>query len=121
MRYSKWPGFKPLVNPLRADPLQEKYGFKAHEFHAAGFASAEEYRAAHGSDLFLVDIQLYDNICKVLPRPHGLLPVPRGPQPCVSAMKPSLEHKGRLSALSRGAARRWSRSTARLNRWRWTA
>lgn len=44
---------------------QEKYSFKAHEFHAAGFASREEYRAQRGSDLYLVDIELYDKICKV--------------------------------------------------------
>ena len=44
---------------------QEKYSFKAHDFHAAGFASREEYRAQHGSDLYLVDIELYDQICKV--------------------------------------------------------
>ena len=44
---------------------QAKYGFKAHEFHAAGFASKAEYKAKHGSDLFLTDIELYDKICKV--------------------------------------------------------
>lgn len=43
---------------------QEKYKFKAHVFHAAGFANREEYRAAHGSDLYLTDIEAYDRICK---------------------------------------------------------
>ena len=46
--------------------MQEKYGFKAVEFHAAGFADKQEYKKKHGSDLFLVDIDEYDRICKVL-------------------------------------------------------
>lgn len=45
--------------------MQEKYGFKAAEFHAQGFADKEEYKKKHGSDLFLVDIDKYDSICKV--------------------------------------------------------
>ena len=44
---------------------QEKYNFKAHTFHAAGFANRDEYRAAHGSDLYMTDIEEYDRICKV--------------------------------------------------------
>ena len=48
--------------------MQEKYRFKAHEFHAAGFADKAEYKAKHGSDLFLTDIEQYDQICKVPPR-----------------------------------------------------
>lgn len=46
--------------------LQEKYGFKAVEFFAKGFANKEEYRKVHGSDLFLVDLEEYDRICKVM-------------------------------------------------------
>ena len=48
---------------------QEKYSFTAHTFQAAGFANRAEYRAAHGSDLFLTNIEEYDHICKasVLP------------------------------------------------------
>ena len=48
--------------------LQEKYGFKAQEFHAKGFADKEEYKKVHGSDLFLVDLEEYDRICKVRSR-----------------------------------------------------
>ena len=45
--------------------MQEKYGFKAQRYHAKGFANKEEYRKQYGSDLFLVDIDQYDAICKV--------------------------------------------------------
>lgn len=45
--------------------VQEKYGFKALEFHAKGFADKAEYKAKHGSDLYLTDIDEYDRICKV--------------------------------------------------------
>ena len=37
-------------------------------FQAAGFANREEYRAAHGSDLYMTDIEAYDRICKVRAR-----------------------------------------------------
>lgn len=45
--------------------LEGLYGFKAVRVHAAGFADKEEYKKAHGSDLFLTDIEKYDQICKV--------------------------------------------------------
>ncbi len=45
--------------------VQEKYGFKAREFHAAGFANVAEYKKEHGSDLPIRDIDEYDRICKV--------------------------------------------------------
>ena len=44
---------------------QDQYGFKAHEFHASGFASRDEYVQRHGSDLYMTDIEEYDRICKV--------------------------------------------------------
>ena len=44
---------------------QDQYGFKAHEFHAAGFASRDEYVQRRGSDLYMTDIEEYDRICKV--------------------------------------------------------
>ena len=47
--------------------VQDKYGFKAREFHAAGFANVAEYKKEHGSDLFIRDIDEYDRICKVAP------------------------------------------------------
>lgn len=53
--------------------LEEKYGFKAVEFHAKGFANKAEYRAEHGSDLFLKDIDEYDRICKVEPFNRALV------------------------------------------------
>ena len=43
---------------------QEKYGFKARVFQAAGFASLAEYKKVHGSDLFIRDVDEYDRICK---------------------------------------------------------
>lgn len=49
--------------------VQERYGFKAKVYQAAGFASKQEYQQVHGSDLFLVDIEKYDHICKVHPDP----------------------------------------------------
>lgn len=33
--------------------MQNRYGFKAHAFHAAGMDSKEDYNAKFGSDLFL--------------------------------------------------------------------
>ena len=50
--------------------MQEKYGFKAVEFHAKGFTDKQEYKKKHGSDLYLVDIDEYDRICKVLRSIH---------------------------------------------------
>ncbi len=51
---------------------QEKYGFKAHVFQAAGFTNVAEFKKEHGSDLFIRDIEEYDRICKVRPV-HGHL------------------------------------------------
>ncbi len=45
--------------------VQEKYGFKARTYQAAGFANVAEYKKVHGSDLFIRDIEEYDRICKV--------------------------------------------------------
>ena len=45
--------------------MQEKYGFKARTYNAAGFANVAEYKKVHGSDLFIRDIEEYDKICKV--------------------------------------------------------
>ena len=55
---------KPLPRTFAA--VQDKYGFKAREFHAAGFANVAEYKKEHGSDLFIRDIDEYDRICKVM-------------------------------------------------------
>lgn len=48
--------------------MQDKYGFKAKDFHAAGFANIAEYKKEHGSDLMIRDIEEYDKICKVCQR-----------------------------------------------------
>ena len=45
--------------------MQEKYGFKARVYHAAGFETLEDYKRVHGSDLFIRDVEEYDRICKV--------------------------------------------------------
>nr|AAT09442.1 phosphoadenosine 5'phosphosulfate reductase [Selaginella lepidophylla] len=47
--------------------VEERYKFKAHVFHAAGFKNREEYVAKHGSDLYIRDVDEYDKICKVEP------------------------------------------------------
>ena len=46
-------------------PWQDKYGFKAVTFQAAGLADVQEFKAKHGSDLFITDMEEYDRICKV--------------------------------------------------------
>lgn len=45
--------------------MQEKYNFKAKVFHAKDLPDKNAYQAAHGSDLFIRDIDEYDRICKV--------------------------------------------------------
>ena len=45
--------------------MQEKYGFRARTYQAAGFANVAEYKKVHSSDLFIRDIEEYDKICKV--------------------------------------------------------
>ncbi|CAM6098619.1 unnamed protein product [Calypogeia fissa] len=52
--------------------VEEKYGFKAQVFQAAGVANKQEYDEKFGSDLFLVDIDRYDKICKVEPFDRAL-------------------------------------------------
>ncbi|KAK9823415.1 hypothetical protein WJX72_002591 [[Myrmecia] bisecta] len=47
--------------------LETNYSFQAREFHADGFANKAEYKAKHGSDLYITDIDEYDRICKVEP------------------------------------------------------
>ncbi|KAL3159964.1 hypothetical protein ABBQ38_010352 [Trebouxia sp. C0009 RCD-2024] len=47
--------------------LEGKYGFKAKEFHAADSTDVKDFRAKHGRDLYMTDIDEYDRICKVEP------------------------------------------------------
>lgn len=49
--------------------LQEKYGFKAVVYKPAGFENKQAYKAVHGVDLPIRDIEEYDRICKVSPIP----------------------------------------------------
>nr|CAD32963.1 phosphoadenosine-phosphosulphate reductase [Physcomitrium patens] len=52
--------------------VEERYGFKAHVFHAADVNNKEAYDAKFGSDLFITDIEEYDRICKVEPFSRAL-------------------------------------------------
>eukprot|EP00884_Botryococcus_braunii_P008817 jgi/Botrbrau1/17937/Bobra.50_1s0033.2 len=52
--------------------LEEKYGFKAKVFKPAGFEDKEAYKAVHGVDLPIRDIEEYDRICKVEPFQRSL-------------------------------------------------
>jgi hypothetical protein len=66
--------------------VQEKYGFKALEFHAKGFANKTEYKAKHGSDLYLTDIDEYDRICKVIVSlPPYMEPLISGLRACLTS------------------------------------
>ena len=51
--------------PIRIVCCRRKYGFKALEYHAKGFEDKAAYKKVHGSDLYIVDIDEYDRICKV--------------------------------------------------------
>ncbi|CAI6003091.1 unnamed protein product [Closterium sp. NIES-65] len=51
---------------------EERFGFKAEVFQAAGLNSKEDYVKKHGSDLFIRDIDEYDQICKVEPFSRAL-------------------------------------------------
>ncbi|CAI5507921.1 unnamed protein product [Closterium sp. Naga37s-1] len=51
---------------------EERLGFKAEVFQAVGLNSKEEYVKKHGSDLFIRDIDEYDQICKVEPFSRAL-------------------------------------------------
>ena len=64
--------------------MQEKYNFKAHTFHAAGFDNRDDFRAAHGSDLYLTDIEAYDRICKASTLGTDMLPAISGQRQAVS-------------------------------------
>lgn len=55
--------------------LEGMFNFKAVSVHAKDFATKEDYKKVHGSDLFMTDIEKYDQICKVR-GPWGPWPVP---------------------------------------------
>jgi phosphoadenylyl-sulfate reductase (thioredoxin) len=52
--------------------LEKHYGFKAEVFCAAGTANKAEYDKKYGADLWKVDIEQYDKVCKVEPFQRGL-------------------------------------------------
>lgn len=51
---------------------EERYGFKAEVFQAAGMENKEEYQQKYGSDLFIRDLEEYDRVCKVEPFARSL-------------------------------------------------
>ncbi|KAK9801365.1 hypothetical protein WJX73_000633 [Symbiochloris irregularis] len=55
------------MSALCSHQLEDKYNFKAKVFHAKDLPDKKAYQAAHGSDLFIRDIDEYDRICKVEP------------------------------------------------------
>mmetsp|Transcript_23416 Transcript_23416/g.41420 ORF Transcript_23416/g.41420 Transcript_23416/m.41420 type:complete len:462 (-) Transcript_23416:123-1508(-) len=51
---------------------EARYGFKGNWFHAEGCEDKAAYDAKHGADLWKVNIEEYDRICKVEPFQRGL-------------------------------------------------
>jgi len=52
--------------------LEKTYKFKAEVFQAVGCAAKAEYDAKFGADLWRVDVEQYDKVCKVEPFQRGL-------------------------------------------------
>jgi len=52
--------------------LENHYGFKSEVFCAAGTQNKAEYDKKYGADLWKVDIEQYDKVCKVEPFQRGL-------------------------------------------------
>ena len=52
--------------------LEDKYKFKAEIFQAEGCANKDEYDKKFGADLWQVDVEQYDKVCKVEPFQRGL-------------------------------------------------
>lgn len=57
--------------PFLSD-IEAKYDFKAEIFQADGCANKAEFDKKHGADLWQVDIDEYDRVCKVEPFQRGL-------------------------------------------------
>lgn len=57
--------------PFVAD-LEKHYGFKAEVFQAEGCKDKAEYDKKFGADLWKIDIEQYDKVCKVEPFQRGL-------------------------------------------------
>eukprot|EP00975_Prorocentrum_lima_P017495 3696046-Prorocentrum_lima.AAC.1 len=51
---------------------EKRYGFQGNWFQAADCADKAEYDQKHGADLWKVNIEEYDRICKVEPFQRGL-------------------------------------------------
>lgn len=54
------------------EKLEDKYGFKAEVFQADGCEDKPAYDKKYGADLWKVDIEEYDRVCKVEPFQRGL-------------------------------------------------
>eukprot|EP00959_Pyramimonas_sp_CCMP1952_P108309 2264667-Pyramimonas_sp.AAC.1 len=52
--------------------VEKAYDFEAVVFQAKGCADKSEYDAKHGADLWKIDVEEYDRICKVEPFQRGL-------------------------------------------------
>jgi phosphoadenosine phosphosulfate reductase len=52
--------------------LEELYSFKAEMFMAAGCSNKDDYDKKYGADLWQVDVEQYDKVCKVEPFQRGL-------------------------------------------------
>eukprot|EP00286_Rhodomonas_abbreviata_P015273 CAMPEP_0181322982 /NCGR_PEP_ID=MMETSP1101-20121128/19528_1 /TAXON_ID=46948 /ORGANISM="Rhodomonas abbreviata, Strain Caron Lab Isolate" /LENGTH=449 /DNA_ID=CAMNT_0023430951 /DNA_START=11 /DNA_END=1360 /DNA_ORIENTATION=- len=52
--------------------IEDHYGFKAEVFQAEGCADKAEYDKKFGADLWKIDIEQYDKVCKVEPFQRGL-------------------------------------------------
>ena len=89
-----------LFAPDRDLAVQEKYGFKAREFHAAGFANVAEYKKEHGSDLPIRDIDEYDRICKVTSRALPQLCINAGTRPSELQSAQTRQHNSVQAAVT---------------------
>jgi len=54
------------------DEMEKHYGFKAEVFQAEGCADKDVFDKKFGADLWKVDIEQYDKVCKVEPFQRGL-------------------------------------------------
>jgi len=52
--------------------MEKKYNFKAEIFQAEGCANKAEYDKKFGADLWQIDVEQYDKVCKVEPFQRGL-------------------------------------------------
>ena len=58
--------------------MEKKYKFKAEIFQAAGCKDKPEYDKKYGADLWQIDVEQYDKVCKVEPFQRGLIDLKTG-------------------------------------------